>query len=116
MAESNEQCKLPEASTSSNEACGVGKVPYHKLFSFADPADYALMVIGLITAVGSGLCLPLMTLIFGELANAFGQNVETKRVAEEVAKVLHIFMKEDYDCLYAMLTQLMLGFGCFSCL
>ncbi|KAL0459172.1 UNVERIFIED_CONTAM: ABC transporter B family member 11 [Sesamum latifolium] len=73
--------------SNSNEKTNVGKVPYHKLFSFADPADYALMVIGTITAVGSGFCLPLMTLLFGELANSFGQNAETKRVVDEVSKV-----------------------------
>ncbi|KAL0371083.1 UNVERIFIED_CONTAM: ABC transporter B family member 11 [Sesamum angustifolium] len=73
--------------SSSNEKTNVSKVPYYKLFSFADPADYALMVVGMITAVGSGLCLPLMTLLFGELANSFGQNAETKRVVSEVSKV-----------------------------
>lgn len=78
----DEQRTIREASNSSS------KVPYHKLFSFADGADHALMVIGAITAVGSGLCLPLMTLIFGELADTFAHNAETKRVAEEVAKVL----------------------------
>ncbi|KAL0435361.1 UNVERIFIED_CONTAM: ABC transporter B family member 11 [Sesamum radiatum] len=75
------------ADSNSNEKTNVGKVPYRKLFSFADPADYALMVIGTITAVGSGFCLPLMTLLFGELANSFGQNAETKRVVDEVSKV-----------------------------
>ncbi|XP_011080370.1 ABC transporter B family member 4-like [Sesamum indicum] len=93
----NEQSEKQETGTnspskqtsdsSSNEKTNVGKVPYHKLFSFADPADYALMVIGTITAVGSGFCLPLMTLLFGELANSFGQNAETKRVVNEVSKV-----------------------------
>ncbi|KAL0342844.1 UNVERIFIED_CONTAM: ABC transporter B family member 11 [Sesamum calycinum] len=73
--------------SSSNEKTNVSKVPYYKLFSFADPADYALMVVGMITAVGSGLCLPLMTLLFGELANSFGQNAETERVVSEVSKV-----------------------------
>ncbi|KAL2510817.1 ABC transporter B family member 11 [Abeliophyllum distichum] len=65
----------------------IEKVPYYKLFSFADPIDYILMVIGLITGVGSGFCLPLMTLLFGQLANSFGQNVEAKNVADEVSKV-----------------------------
>nr|QVT92368.1 ABC transporter [Salvia miltiorrhiza] len=64
-----------------------GKVPYHKLFSLADGADQALMLVGAITAVGSGLSMPLMTLIFGDLANAFAHNVETKTVAQQVAKL-----------------------------
>ncbi|KAI3461135.1 hypothetical protein Pfo_017798 [Paulownia fortunei] len=86
----NEQHKTSETtekSCSHKQTKAVDKVPYYKLFSFADPADYALMIIGLITSVGSGLCLPLMTLIFGELANSFGQNVETGRVVNEVSKV-----------------------------
>ncbi|KAG8370995.1 hypothetical protein BUALT_Bualt13G0041100 [Buddleja alternifolia] len=81
----NEQYK--SISETSEKSKNVEKVPYHKLFSFADSADCALMIIGFITAVGSGLCLPLMTLIFGELANSFGRNVETKSVVNEVSKV-----------------------------
>ncbi|KAL8029397.1 hypothetical protein ABFX02_14G223000 [Erythranthe guttata] len=65
----------------------VRKVPYYKLFCFADTADKALMVVGSITSIGSGLCLPMMTLLFGELANSFGHNVETGRVVDEVSKV-----------------------------
>ncbi|KAL3850148.1 hypothetical protein ACJIZ3_012030 [Penstemon smallii] len=92
-----EQCKTPNtADTCGNKqisGCNtektraVEKVPYHKLFAFADHADFALMFIGVITAVGSGLGLPLMTLLYGELANSFGQNVESKRVVNEVSKV-----------------------------
>ncbi|KAH6834231.1 P-glycoprotein 11 [Perilla frutescens var. hirtella] len=70
-----------------SESKAVKKVPYFKLFSFADAADYALMVIGFITSVGSGLSLPLMTFLYGELANSFGHNVGTKTVADEVSKV-----------------------------
>ncbi|KAK4492352.1 hypothetical protein RD792_003156 [Penstemon davidsonii] len=92
-----EQCKTPKtADTCANKQISgsnteptraVEKVPYYKLFAFADHADFALMVIGVITAVGSGLGLPLMTLLYGELANSFGQNVESKRVVNEVSKV-----------------------------
>ncbi|KAL0418478.1 UNVERIFIED_CONTAM: ABC transporter B family member 11 [Sesamum radiatum] len=65
----------------------VDKVPYYKLFSFADATDYALMIVGVITATGAGLSLPLMTVLFGELANSFGQNVDTGRVVNEVSKI-----------------------------
>ncbi|GFQ01230.1 ABC transporter b family member 4 [Phtheirospermum japonicum] len=84
--EKNEQRKTSETT---EKSCSQkhGKVPYYKLFSFADTTDYVLMVIGLITAVGSGLCLPLMTIIFGELANSFGHNVGTGRVVDQVSKV-----------------------------
>lgn len=49
-------------------------VPFFKLFSFADKWDYILMIVGTIGAVGNGVSMPLMTLIFGDLVNAFGQN------------------------------------------
>ncbi|KAL8055536.1 hypothetical protein ABFX02_04G062700 [Erythranthe guttata] len=74
-------------SSSNEQTRSVGKVPYHKLFSFSDKADYALIAIGTITALVSGLCLPLMTLLFGQLANSFGHNVETNTVVHEVSKV-----------------------------
>lgn len=86
-----------EASTSSgNETNGDavdGKekaedyaVSFHKLFAFADSLDKILMIIGSIGAVGNGLCLPLMTVLFGELVDSFGQN-QTKGVVEVVSKV-----------------------------
>ncbi|XP_073136211.1 ABC transporter B family member 11-like isoform X2 [Henckelia pumila] len=74
-------------SNSRKEQIGdVNKVPFYKLFSFADSVDYALMAIGLVSALGSGLCLPFMTLLFGELADSFGKNGRTSSVAHEVSK------------------------------
>lgn len=72
---------------SEKQSRGVEKVPYYKLFSFADAADHALMVTGVITSVGSGLALPLMTFLYGELANSFGHNVGTQALVDEVSKV-----------------------------
>ncbi|XP_073138932.1 ABC transporter B family member 3-like [Henckelia pumila] len=65
----------------------VNKVPIYKLFLFADSADYALMAIGFVSAIATGLCVPIMTLLVGELADSFGQNVGTKSVVNEVSKV-----------------------------
>lgn len=61
-------------------------VSFHKLFAFADSLDKILMIIGSIGAVGNGLCLPLMTVLFGELVDSFGQN-QTKGVVAVVSKV-----------------------------
>lgn len=80
-------CSQEVSESSCEQSKAVEKVPYYKLFSFADAADNALIVIGLITSVGSGLSLPLMTFLYGELANSFGHNVGTKAVADEVSKV-----------------------------
>ncbi|KAK4710892.1 hypothetical protein R3W88_005405 [Solanum pinnatisectum] len=48
------------------------KVPFYKLFLFADRVDIALMTIGTFGAIGEGLTQPLMTLIFGQIINSFG--------------------------------------------
>ncbi|KAL3529878.1 hypothetical protein ACH5RR_009200 [Cinchona calisaya] len=65
----------------------ANKVPYYKLFCFADPVDYILMVVGTITAIGSGICVPLLAVLFGEIINSFGQTLDTDQVVHEVSKV-----------------------------
>ncbi|KAJ7973145.1 ABC transporter B family protein [Quillaja saponaria] len=68
-----------------NEA--VNTVPFHKLFSFADSSDVMLMIFGTIGAIGNGVGLPLMTLLFGELINSFGDNQNNNGVVDAVSKV-----------------------------
>ena len=62
-------------------------LPFRKLFSFADSTDILLMILGTIGAVGNGICMPLMTLLFGELANSFGQNQNSPNMVDTVSKV-----------------------------
>ncbi|KAJ1425598.1 P-loop containing nucleoside triphosphate hydrolase [Sesbania bispinosa] len=62
-------------------------VPFHKLFSFADSTDILLMAVGTIGAIGNGLGLPLMTLLFGEMIDSFGSNQQSTDVVEQVSKV-----------------------------
>ncbi|XP_059632050.1 ABC transporter B family member 11-like [Cornus florida] len=62
-------------------------VPYFKLFSFADSTDHVLMLVGTIAAIGNGICMPLMTLLIGDVINSFGLNVNSKNVVHEVSKV-----------------------------
>ena len=47
-------------------------VPLLKLFSFADSIDVALMIVGTVGAIASGLGMPLMTILFGQMINSFG--------------------------------------------
>ncbi|XP_078435411.1 ABC transporter B family member 11-like isoform X2 [Wolffia australiana] len=61
-------------------------VPYTKLFSFADSTDFVLMVVGTIGAMANGVSMPLMTLLFGRLSDAFGGST-TVNVLDEVTKV-----------------------------
>lgn len=62
-------------------------VPFYKLFAFADSKDVLLMSIGTISAVGNGLSMPLMTILFGNLVNSFGQNQSTNQVVDVVSQV-----------------------------
>lgn len=62
------------------------KVSFFKLFSFADKTDVALMAVGSIGAVANGVTQPLMTLIFGQLINAFG-TTDPDHMVKEVWKV-----------------------------
>ncbi|KAE8679576.1 ABC transporter B family member 12 [Hibiscus syriacus] len=62
-------------------------VPFYKLFVFADSKDILLMIVGTIAAVGNGVCMPLMTLLFADLIDAFGENQNDDRVVHVVSKV-----------------------------
>ena len=56
-----------------------GSVPFYRLFAFADGADAALMSLGALGAVANGAALPLMTVLFGRLIDAFGGAAATTR-------------------------------------
>ncbi|XP_019055136.1 PREDICTED: ABC transporter B family member 9-like isoform X1 [Nelumbo nucifera] len=79
-----------EASTRGNGEKAKGeeqqKVPFYKLFSFADKQDVALMTVGTTCAIVNGLSMPLMTLVFGQLINSFGSS-DRSHVVAAVSKV-----------------------------
>ncbi|MBA0717845.1 hypothetical protein Golax_005625 [Gossypium laxum] len=88
----NGDTNLHKASTSKSQETSKGDektntVPFHKLFVFADSTDILLMIVGTVGAVGNGLCMPLMTILFGDLVNAFGQNQSNNQVVHVVSKV-----------------------------
>ncbi|GAB4827247.1 ATP-binding cassette sub- B member 9 [Ancistrocladus abbreviatus] len=62
------------------------KVPFYKLFAFADRHDVVLMTVGTIAAIANGITQPLMTLILGEIVNSFGSS-DSQHVVHEVSKV-----------------------------
>ncbi|KAM5568503.1 hypothetical protein ABKV19_016190 [Rosa sericea] len=66
---------------------GTKTVPLYKLFSFADSTDYLLMFVGTISAIGNGLCMPLLILVMGDMITSFGETGNNKRVADAVSKV-----------------------------
>ncbi|XP_010523879.1 PREDICTED: ABC transporter B family member 4-like [Tarenaya hassleriana] len=65
----------------------IKTVPFYKLFAFADSFDVFLMVTGTIGAVGNGLGLPIMTILFGDVVDAFGQNQNRSDVSKDISKV-----------------------------
>ena len=73
--------------TSKSKEDGTKTVPYYKLFSFADSLDFLLMSVGTISAIGNGSSFPLMTIIFGDVINSFGQTGNNKEVVDAVSKV-----------------------------
>ncbi|XP_057415708.1 ABC transporter B family member 11-like [Lotus japonicus] len=81
-------------------------VPLYKLFSFADPLDQLLMFVGTVGAIGNGISMPLMTLIFGSMINAFGDSSNTKDVVDEVSKVSLKFVYLAAGTFFASLLQL----------
>ncbi|WOL11783.1 hypothetical protein Cni_G20547 [Canna indica] len=62
-------------------------VPFYKLFSFADSADTILMIVGSLGAIGNGVSLPLMTVLFGNLIQSFGGASSSHDVIDKVSKV-----------------------------
>ncbi|KAF8008240.1 hypothetical protein BT93_K2037 [Corymbia citriodora subsp. variegata] len=62
-------------------------VPFYKLFFFADSIDMVFMLVGTIGAVGNGLGLPLMTVLFGQLIDSFGINQNNRDLVHLVSKV-----------------------------
>ncbi|GAU19632.1 hypothetical protein TSUD_383260 [Trifolium subterraneum] len=86
------------------EAKDDEKVPFYKLFSFADKLDVTLMIIGVICAVANGLSRPLMALIFGKLINTFG-STSPSHIVHEVSKVALLFVYLGIGCGTALFLQ-----------
>uniref|UniRef100_A0A0V0HU45 Putative ovule protein n=1 Tax=Solanum chacoense TaxID=4108 RepID=A0A0V0HU45_SOLCH len=80
-------------------------VPFYKLFSFADSTDMVLMITGTIAAIGNGLSLPIMTILFGELTDSFGQNQNNKDVLRVVSRVSLKFVYLALGCGVASFLQ-----------
>ncbi|KAL2535445.1 ABC transporter B family member 4 [Forsythia ovata] len=79
-------------------------IPFYKLFTFADSKDIMLMIVGTIGAIGNGLCMPLMTILFGELIDSFGQT-QTEHVVSVVSKVALKFVYLALGCGVAAFLQ-----------
>ncbi|MBA0779108.1 hypothetical protein Gotri_003389 [Gossypium trilobum] len=77
------------------------KVPFYKLFSFADRLDMFLVTVGTIAAIANGLTQPFMTLIFGQMINSFS-GADQFGVVKAVSKIAVKFV---YLGVYACITS-----------
>ncbi|CAN8253935.1 unnamed protein product [Cochlearia groenlandica] len=80
-------------------------VAFYKLFAFADSLDILLMILGTVGAVGNGLGFPIMTILFGDIIDVFGQNQNTSNVSHKIAKVALKFVYLGLGTLVAALLQ-----------
>ncbi|MCL7045636.1 hypothetical protein MKW94_028165, partial [Papaver nudicaule] len=51
----------------------VATVPFYKLFSYADRYDVLMMLVGTISAVASGMGMPLLMILLGTVIDSFGR-------------------------------------------
>ena len=49
-------------------------VSFLKLFRFATRKDYSLIILAVLAALGTGPCLSIAVILFGDLANVFVNN------------------------------------------
>ncbi|KLU91127.1 hypothetical protein MAPG_09650, partial [Magnaporthiopsis poae ATCC 64411] len=61
----------PTASASARPEREANFKDYLRIFSYAQPFDYVLMVSAALAAIGAGTTMPLMNVVFGQLVNSF---------------------------------------------
>ena len=64
----------------------MAKVPFHGLFKYADSTDVVLMLVGLVGALGNGMSMVVMTIVFGQMIDAFGA-ATPETIVHQVNKV-----------------------------
>lgn len=70
---------------------------FHRLLSYADAIDWALMALGTLGSVVHGMAQPIGYLLLGKALNAFGNNIDdTHAMANAILKVCkhtHIYAR-----------------------
>jgi len=88
LDDDNNTKKGREGEEESNKS-SLQKVPFFKLFSFADSWDYILMGIGSVGACVHGASVPVFFIFFGKLINIIGiAYLFPTTVTHRVAKVM----------------------------
>ncbi|KYQ92143.1 ABC transporter B family protein [Tieghemostelium lacteum] len=69
--DSKKKKKKPSAPKKNKDGTEVTSVAFRQLFRFADRIDFCLMFFGSIAAILNGAAMPCVSLIFGEIIDAF---------------------------------------------
>ncbi|KAF2604002.1 hypothetical protein F2Q70_00024267 [Brassica cretica] len=104
--EEDKEVKKTEKNNNTEEHEKTKTVPFYKLFAFADSFDFLLMTLGTLGSIGNGLGFPIMTILFGDLVDAFGENQTDSNVADKVSKVALKFVWLGIGTLAAAFLQL----------
>jgi ATP-binding cassette subfamily B (MDR/TAP) protein 1 len=68
-------------------AASMSRVPFHRLFAFANRTDAALMLLGAVGAMVNGVGMPLMAVLFGDLVDAFSGALSIHQVVNRISLV-----------------------------
>ena len=78
------------------KAAGRPVVAYHRLFAYADPLDYLLMVVGGLAGITHGAALPVFFIFLGKLIDSLGAlTLDPSRAPHEVNKVMLIILRQN---------------------
>lgn len=86
-ASAGDAVKGRKAEESGEKMVTMAKVPFHSMFKYADRTDVLLMLAGMVGALGNGMSMVVMTIIFGQMVDAFG-GATPDTIVPRVSKVL----------------------------
>ena len=89
--------KKPPEEESSSEETQPPPVSYYRLFRFASPTELGLAFLGVLSAIVGGCSMPFMVIMYGELANAFVEQVfrRIERIARNlIFRFLRLELRE----------------------
>ncbi|KAI3935577.1 hypothetical protein MKW92_031820 [Papaver armeniacum] len=66
------------------------EVPYYKLFSFADQYDILMISIGVISSIGTGIGMPLLVLMLGQVLDSLGNFDKINLVNKIALKTVYL--------------------------
>ncbi|KAI3980190.1 hypothetical protein MKX01_033331 [Papaver californicum] len=72
------------------DAAAEASVPYYKLFSYADRYDMLMMLVGTISSIASGMGMPLLMIMLGQVIDSFGSPDKINAVNKVALKTLYL--------------------------